>query len=241
MPGLQCPCIFDLVLCKYVTRCSEYVTLCVQVYSAKIYARIKSGICNGFTIVRKDSRRVRESSRLSSREFATDSQEFARRIRDSLRPSSQEFAKDSREFAKVRAGFARVRTQVRKDSRSVRDGYASSRIEFARIRGRFTAVHGGSPPLICEWAQLRHPYVSKKYFRRYKTKVSSARGGSVGRLLEDMVVWYIYDPFNTIFMMVFQWCPFMKNRMHIHPSVFWVRVHVHQVYERAHTKSHKCL
>ena len=33
---------------------------------------------------------------------------------------------------------------------SVRDGYASSRIEFARIRGRFTAVHGGSPPLICE-------------------------------------------------------------------------------------------
>ena len=29
---------------------------------------------------------------------------------------------------------------------------------FARIRGRFTAVHGGSPPLICEWVVLRHPY-----------------------------------------------------------------------------------
>ena len=93
--------------------------------------------------IRESSRRIRKDSRII-REPVRD--QFAR-IREQIRDEFARVRESSRriypvrdQFARIREKFARVREQVRKDSRSVRDGYASSRIEFARIRGRLTSV-----------------------------------------------------------------------------------------------------
>ena len=50
---------------------------------------------------------------------------------------------------RIREDYREVNERIRKDSREVRDGYASSRIEFARIRKHSRPVNDSSPSLIC--------------------------------------------------------------------------------------------
>ena len=113
-----------------------------------------------------------------SRGFAEDSQRIREQIRDGFATVRDGYAHSriefTRMFARVREdsrGFAtntRVRedsrgfatnTRIRKDSREVRDadGYASSRIEFARIREHSRPVNDSSPSLIRVGAWLGHP------------------------------------------------------------------------------------
>ena len=58
---------------------------------------------------------------------------------------------------RIREDYQEVNEQIRKDSREVRDGYASSRIEFARIHEDSRPVNDSSPSLIRVGTWLGHP------------------------------------------------------------------------------------